>query len=335
MRQLVRLLTWPMRVVLARVPGTSAELETEVSAALPIIATLENQILDAVQKGTAATDQLSSSFGDMATQARQVVSMATNATRDESDAGVDQIRAVVSELLSQVRQTSQSTQQTADMLTAIESDLQDVENCIAQIEDIANRSRMVSLNGQIEAARANEHGDGFAVVASETGDLAKNVSDTSQKIREVVDRMAESLRRTSDETRRLVEEDQAATAACEERVELMLSSLANYQHQLEGNLASTKSSSDMLAQAITHSVMTLQFQDAVSQRMKHVTETMGEIREVFGTIVGPAQSGAAARRQDQWIQKLSSQYCVDDERAVLMGESAGAPQSDTCDVELF
>ena len=61
------------------------------------------------------------------------------------------------------------------MLTRIETDLQNVEACMAEIEDIANRSRMVSLNGQIEAARAGEHGQGFAVVASETGDLATNV----------------------------------------------------------------------------------------------------------------------------------------------------------------
>ena len=311
-------------------------LTREVAACIPVIETLELQILDAVKKGTNATDELSRSFGDMAQRAKDVVSMATSAQHDDNDTGVDKIREVLSELLSQVRQTSQSTQQMAEMLSDIENDLQDVESCMAQIEYIANRSRMVSLNGQIEAARAQEHGDGFAVVASETGDLARNVSETSQKIRDVVDRMSESLRKTAEQTRRLVAADQEATAACEQRVEAMLSSLADYQRSLESNLASTKTSSDQLAHAISHAVMTLQFQDAVSQRMKHVTETMTEIRDSFGDIMGPVQSHSAKRRTQEWLDKLAESYCVDDERLVLSGASAANLEiSHSTNVELF
>ncbi len=330
-----RIVQW-VRAALCVLTFRRSGLETEVSACLPVMETLESQILDAVKKGNNATDELSASFGNMARQARDVVKMAADANQGESESGVDQIRGVLSELLVQVRHTSQSTQQMADMLSNIENDLAAVENCIAQIEDVANRSRMVSLNGQIEAARAQEFGDGFAVVASETGDLAKNVSDTSQKIREVVDRMAESVRVSCSQTRELITADQAATAACEQRVESMLSNLAQYQNELEANLASTKSSSDVLAGAISQAVMTLQFQDGVSQRMKHVTETMCEIRESFGSIVGPIESEASKRRHQEWIDKLSAQYCVDDERLVLSGQSAAdLDQSNTNDVELF
>ena len=321
---------WPF------IPIRRRQLSVEVSASVPVLEVLESQILDAVKKGNNATDQLSNSFGDMALRAKDVVQKATEARRDESQAGVDQIREVVSELLEQVRQTSQSTQQTADMLSAIETDLQDVESCMTLIEDIANRSRMVSLNGQIEAARAGDNGDGFAVVASETGDLAANVTQVSKKIRDVVERMAKSLRTTSDQTRELVSADQEATAACEERVTAMLSSLAEYQRDLELNLESTKTSSDQLASAISQSVMTLQFQDAVSQRMHHVTEAMTEIRDLFVSLVGPTVSGSAKRRSDEWIDKITSTYCTDDERLVLSGTSAAdLDQSHSSNVELF
>ena len=330
-----RIMQW-LQTAWCLVTFRGSGLETEVTAALPIIETLESQILDAVEKGTNATDELSASFGGMARQARDVVSMAAGSGQDNSLSGVDQIRTVMGELLAQVRHTSQSTQQMADMLSDIEHDLQAVESCIAQIEDIANRSRMVSLNGQIEAARAQEFGDGFAVVASETGDLAKNVSDSSQQIREVVDRMASSLRSMASQTKELVAADQAATAVCEQRVELMLLNLGEYQAELEANLRSTKNSSDQLAGAISHAVMTLQFQDAVSQRLKHVVGTMGEMRDIFGSLVGP-ESGAAKRRREEWIEKLMSSYCIDDERAVLTGEAPAADtdSSDTSQVELF
>ena len=332
---LVQLIGTPFSTVWRAITFKGAAVTTEVSASIPIIEILERQIHDAVKKGTSATDQLSSSFGEMATRAREVVGRAADAQRDDSDAGVDQVRDLVSELLTQVRQTCNSTQQMAEMLSEIESDLQDVEHCISQIEEIANRSRMVSLNGQIEAARAQEHGDGFAVVASETGDLASNVSETSKRIREVVDRMSKSLHRTAEETHRLVKADQEATAQCEQRVEVMLSSLADYQNKLVENLDSTKTSSDQLAGAISQAVMTLQFQDAISQRMHHVIEAMSEMRESFSSVVGQP-SRAAERLRDQRIAKIESKYCVDDERLVLTGQAAANVEpSQTSNVELF
>ncbi|OYP39137.1 methyl-accepting chemotaxis protein [Rhodopirellula sp. MGV] len=310
-------------------------LSTEVSACLPVLEVLQAQIKDAVEKGNTATDNLSSSFGDMAQRAREVVRMATDSRRGESTAGVEQVREVVSELLTQVRQTSLSTQETASMLADIERDVQDVESCMVKIEDIANRSRMVSLNGQIEAARAGDFGDGFAVVASETGDLAQNVSEASKRIREVVDRLASSLRATYEKTQSLVTVEQQATASCEQRVEEMLSSLAQYQMELENNLESTKTSSDELAGAISMSVMTLQFQDAVSQRMHHVTATINDIRETFGSIVGDQPRGLAKKRSQQWLDKLSASYCIDDERRVFSGDSEPQESSNESNIELF
>ena len=336
MRSKLKSITDSLRSVFTCFLPKGRGLETEVAACLSVMETLETQVVDSAAKGNKATDQLSASFGDMASQARGVVQLATESTQADEKAGVDEIRGVLSELLTQVRQTSQSTQQTAERLTAVECDLQDVEQCIAQIEDVANRSRMVSLNGQIEAARAQEFGDGFAVVASETGDLAQNVSDTSHKIREVVDRMAKSLRRTVDDTKRLIEEDQEAIASCEQRVEGMLTSLQGYQSHLESNIEITKQSSDQLAKSISQAVMTLQFQDAVSQRMHHVSETIQEIREIFTGYVGTSLSGAAEKRRQQWIEKLSASYCVDDERLVLSGQTAAdLEQSHSSNVELF
>ena len=148
-------------------------------------------------------------------------------------------------------------------------------------------------------------------------------------------RWPKSLRKTSEETKKKVREDSAAMAACEERVETMLSNLASYQNELEANLASTKTSSDQLAGAISRAIMTLQFQDAVSQRLKHVTETMAEIRESIAPIAGP-ETADSKRRHDEWIEHLAAGYCVDDERLVLTGQSAAnLEQSHSTNVELF
>lgn len=68
-----------------------------------------------------------------------------------------------------------------------------IENIIAEIEDIASQTNLLSLNASIEAARAGEAGKGFAVVADQIGKLATDSAQSAVKTRELIHNALEEV----------------------------------------------------------------------------------------------------------------------------------------------
>ncbi|MFV8754025.1 methyl-accepting chemotaxis protein [Nannocystaceae bacterium ST9] len=81
---------------------------------------------------------------------------------------------------------------TTDVVAAKTAELSQLANGIGtlldQIQDIAERSNLLALNGSLEATRAGDAGRGFALVAAEVRRLAERVSATISTVRA---RMAE------------------------------------------------------------------------------------------------------------------------------------------------
>lgn len=88
----------------------------------------------------------------------------------------------------------------AEEIEVIESEMENLTKSVKSITDktkeletIASRQNMLTLNASIEAARAGEVGVGFAVVAKQMGELSRHSSDIYKNIKEASNIISSSI----------------------------------------------------------------------------------------------------------------------------------------------
>ena len=87
------------------------------------------------------------------------------------------------EILDEMRKTSKLIAEASSGAEKLRASLPSVSSALDGIDDISDRTNILSLNASIEAARAGVQGRGFAVVAEEIGRLAENSLTGSKEVR--------------------------------------------------------------------------------------------------------------------------------------------------------
>lgn len=87
---------------------------------------------------------------------------------------------------------------------------------ISIIEEIANQTRLLSLNATIEAGKAQEHGKGFAVVASEVRLLAERSREAAEEINELAHDSVSLAKKAGERLARLVPDIQHTASLVQE-----------------------------------------------------------------------------------------------------------------------
>lgn len=98
----------------------------------------------------------------------------------------------------QIQAIGESTATLEQQMALLKTSSASIGEVVELIKNIADRTRLLSLNAAIEAARAGEQGRGFAVVADEVRKLADQTMGATQNVEELLDTIQQQVTTSSD-----------------------------------------------------------------------------------------------------------------------------------------
>jgi PAS domain S-box-containing protein len=117
------------------------------------------------------------------------------------------------------------SQEALDMLQDLQTRFNAMRNIVRTIQDVADQTKLLSLNAAIEAAHAKEYGLGFSVVANEVRKLAVQVERATKEVNQYLGEFATQVEVIGHATKR----SRLLAAESQRKIEEAIDEFANIE----------------------------------------------------------------------------------------------------------
>lgn len=183
----------------------------QISAAVQEQAASSQQQLAAVQETSTTMEEISRSAGQIADRSREVSAIA-DASMRASTAGLQSVADTV-RAANAIRDQADALSKT---ILSLSEKTQTVEDIVASVDDLADRSTLLALNAAIQAAAAGAEGRTFAIVAGEMKLLADQSKAAYVQVRSLLGELQRGIQQSVLYTEETVKRVEAGTSATQE-----------------------------------------------------------------------------------------------------------------------
>ncbi|WHS58092.1 methyl-accepting chemotaxis protein [Pseudomonas sp. G2-4] len=304
---------------------THAQLNEVILGAMPIWA---KQVESSRQQTETAIVSLTSRFTGISSRLEDTVQasqLAAGELAGKSSGGAVQVLAQSESELVQVIDSLKATQASRDETLAQVRNLTaytgELRTMAADVAAIAAQTNLLALNAAIEAARAGEAGRGFAVVADAVRALSSKSSETGQHMSAKVDVINTAITHLVQAASSGADQDSHSVAGSEDSIQRVLERFKSVTGRLAESADMLQQESFGIRDELTEVLVSLQFQDRVSQILSHVRDNIEDLH-VHLQQANQSPDQAVAIDARQWLARMETTYATDEQRRNHRGDSS-------------
>jgi len=170
-------------------------------------------------------------------------------------------------------------------LDGVQNRTQAIDTFLQDVEKLADQTSLLALNADIEAARVGDQGRGFAVVAHEVRRLSQQSHDFSNRIRTHLRAVRTGLDKTHGDMQRLSAADMEHALTIKDDILQLTTSLEGKNREVAKTVGRINTISKEIAQDVENVVISLQFQDIISQKLTNMFSPIDELNQILGGLV--------------------------------------------------
>lgn len=193
-------------------------------------------------------------------------------------------------------------------IAGLENVIGELSDMATVVADIAKQTNLLALNAAIEAARAGEAGRGFAVVADEVRKLSTASGETGKRIGAKVELTTATIKSTLEASEALAKQDHDLMEASRATVRKVVDRFDSAGTAMKEAALSFESNAETVRDRISNVLVSLQFQDRVTQILSH---SKNDIERFAAYLSGqPVGDFPAPFDVASWLKDMESKYAT-------------------------
>lgn len=169
-------------------------LISAMSQTTTTIANSSGEVFRAVENTSTSVEEISSSLTAVRENARMSAEFSARVRQLLTERGT----LAVADAIDAMEKIAEEVNRFEKIVTRLEEQSKDIEKFLSVINDVSERTNLLSLNASILAAQAGEHGHGFAIVAEEIRALSDSTSSSAKDIAAIVNKIKDQIREAAD-----------------------------------------------------------------------------------------------------------------------------------------
>ncbi len=293
-------------------------------------------------QGNNSINELSETFGDIRNKLDIAIETSQATSGDmHSETGLTHVIKTADTELNQIIHSLNEAMTGRDELLSEISNLTTIADELSkmgeEVAGIASQTNLLALNAAIEAARAGEAGRGFAVVADEVRTLSTRSGETGARITERIGQVNSTLFNTLEKTQKFTEQDAILIADAEKTIEMVVQQYSNSGTKIIESAGQLEEESKSVKVAIEEVIVSLQFQDRVSQILDQINNNMNELSPQVEQCITDISNGNNNKgiNKKQWLSKFKSTYTTVEQVNLHDNSSAEVQQASESEITFF